>query len=82
MDVTFGGGGHSKQLILSKLNNGKLFAFDQDEDALQNQLNDERFTLLHQNFAYMKNFLTFYNAIPVDGILADLGSFIISIGCH
>jgi 16S rRNA (cytosine1402-N4)-methyltransferase len=72
VDVTYGGGGHSR-LILSKLNKGRLFAFDQDEDALQNQIDDERFTLLHQNFAYMKNFLTFYNAVPVDGILADLG---------
>lgn len=72
VDVTFGGGGHSR-LILSKLNKGRLFAFDQDEDALQNTIEDERFTLLNQNFAYMKNFLTFYNAVPVDGILADLG---------
>ena len=72
VDVTFGGGGHSR-LILSKLDKGRLLAFDQDEDALQNSIDDERFTLINQNFAYMKNFLTFYKAIPVDGILADLG---------
>jgi 16S rRNA (cytosine1402-N4)-methyltransferase len=73
VDVTFGGGGHSKE-ILKRLNeNGKLFAFDQDEDALANALNDERFTLINQNFRYIKKFLRLYGIKTVDGILADLG---------
>jgi len=72
VDVTFGGGGHSKE-ILNKLNQGKLFAFDQDEDALQNTLNDTRFTLINANFKYLKNFLRYYKIDAVDGIIADLG---------
>ena len=73
VDVTFGGGGHSKE-ILSRLGpNGKLFAFDQDEDAWENALTDERFTLIKENFRYIKNFLRFYGIRKVDGILADLG---------
>ena len=73
VDVTFGGGGHSKE-ILSRLGpNGKLFGFDQDEDALANALPDERFTLIHENFRYIKRFLRFHNIKSVDGILADLG---------
>lgn len=73
VDVTFGGGGHSKE-ILSRLGpNGKLFAFDQDEDALANALNDERFTLINENFRFIKRFLRFYGVKNVDGILADLG---------
>lgn len=73
VDVTFGGGGHSKE-ILSRLGpNGKLFAFDQDEDAWENALQDERFTLIKENFRYIKNFLRFYGIRKVDGILADLG---------
>ncbi len=72
VDVTFGGGGHSKA-ILEKLDQGHLFAFDQDEDALSNSLNDNRFTLINHNFRYLKNFIKFYDAVPVDGILADLG---------
>ncbi|MDI9308609.1 MAG: 16S rRNA (cytosine(1402)-N(4))-methyltransferase RsmH [Limnohabitans sp.] len=73
VDVTFGGGGHSKE-ILSRLGpNGKLFAFDQDEDAWENALADERFTLIKENFRYIKNFLRFYGIRKVDGILADLG---------
>jgi 16S rRNA (cytosine1402-N4)-methyltransferase len=73
VDVTFGGGGHSKE-ILSRLNEkGKLFAFDQDEDALLNALPDERFTLIHENFRYIKKFLRFNGVKKVDGILADLG---------
>ncbi len=73
VDVTFGGGGHSKE-ILSRLNeNGKLFAFDQDEDALLNTLNDDRFTLIHENFRFLKKFLRFNGIKKVDGILADLG---------
>jgi 16S rRNA (cytosine1402-N4)-methyltransferase len=73
VDVTFGGGGHSKE-ILSRLGpNGKLFAFDQDEDALANSLSDERFTLINENFRFIKRFLRFYGIKSVDGILADLG---------
>lgn len=73
VDVTFGGGGHSKE-ILSRLGpNGKLFAFDQDEDALANALPDERFTLINENFRFIKRFLRFYGVKGVDGILADLG---------
>jgi 16S rRNA (cytosine1402-N4)-methyltransferase len=73
VDVTFGGGGHSKE-ILSRLGaNGKLFAFDQDEDAWENALADERFTLIKENFRYIKRFLRFYGIKSVDGILADLG---------
>ena len=73
VDVTFGGGGHSKE-ILSRLGpNGKLFAFDQDEDALANALDDERFTLINENFRFIKRFLRFYGIKSVDGILGDLG---------
>ncbi len=73
VDVTFGGGGHSKE-ILSRLGpNGRLFGFDQDEDALGNALPDERFTLIHENFRYIKRFLRFHGVKSVDGILADLG---------
>ena len=73
VDVTFGGGGHSKE-ILSRLGpNGKLFGFDQDEDALANTLDDERFTLINENFRFIKRFLRFYGIKSVDGILGDLG---------
>ncbi len=72
-DLTFGGGGHS-HVILDKLNNdGRLIAFDQDEDSLQNAFDDERFTLVNENFRYLKNFLRLHKALPLDGILADLG---------
>lgn len=73
VDVTFGGGGHSRE-ILSRLGpNGKLFAFDQDEDALANAIEDNRFVLINENFRYIKRFLRFYGIKSVDGILADLG---------
>ena len=73
VDVTFGGGGHSRE-ILSRLGpNGKLFAFDQDEDALENTIDDERFVLINENFRFIKRFLRFHNVKSVDGILADLG---------
>lgn len=73
VDVTFGGGGHSKEILKRLGPNGKLFAFDQDEDALENALPDERFTLIHENFRYIKRFLRFHGVKSVDGILADLG---------
>lgn len=72
VDVTFGGGGHSRA-ILDKLTTGRLYGFDQDRDSLKNDLNDSRFQLINQNFKYLTNFLKYYKATPVDGILADLG---------
>jgi len=72
VDATFGGGGHS-EAILSRLEDGKLFAFDQDADALANKPDDPRITLVNNNFRYIRNFLKLYKAVPVDGILADLG---------
>lgn len=73
VDVTFGGGGHSKEILRRLGPNGKLFAFDQDEDALANALPDERFTLINENFRFIKRFLRFHGVKQVDGILADLG---------
>lgn len=73
VDVTFGGGGHSKEILKRLGPDGKLFAFDQDEDALANALEDERFTLINENFRFIKRFLRFYGVKGVDGILADLG---------
>lgn len=72
VDATFGGGGHSRE-ILARLTTGSLFAFDQDEDALANKPEDSRFTLITNNFRFIRNFLKLYRAVPVDGILADLG---------
>ena len=72
VDVTFGGGGHSKS-ILQKLENGKLFAFDQDSDAQQNFVDDDRLVLIAQNFRFIKKFLRLEGVYEVDGILADLG---------
>ncbi|TDX14249.1 16S rRNA (cytosine1402-N4)-methyltransferase [Flavobacterium sp. S87F.05.LMB.W.Kidney.N] len=73
VDVTFGGGGHSKEILKRLGPNGRLFAFDQDEDALANALPDERFTLINENFRFLKRFLRFHGVKAVDGILADLG---------
>ena len=73
VDVTFGGGGHSKEIMRHLGPNGKLFAFDQDTDALANALDDERFQLINENFRFIKRFLRLYNIKEVDGILADLG---------
>ncbi|MBW2962641.1 16S rRNA (cytosine(1402)-N(4))-methyltransferase RsmH [Mesonia aestuariivivens] len=73
VDVTFGGGGHSRE-ILSRLNeNGKLFAFDQDPDAKQNKIDDKRFTLIPENFKFLRQFLRFYGCKKVDGVLGDFG---------
>lgn len=72
VDVTFGGGGHSRE-ILNFLGDGRLFGFDQDADAHVNALEDERFTLIPQNFRYLSNFLKMHKAAQVDGVLADLG---------
>jgi 16S rRNA (cytosine1402-N4)-methyltransferase len=73
IDVTFGGGGHSREILSRLSSKGKLYAFDQDDDAFANKQEDEKLVLIKQNFKYMKNFLKMYNALPVDGILADLG---------
>jgi 16S rRNA (cytosine1402-N4)-methyltransferase len=73
VDVTFGGGGHSKEILNGLGDNGKLFAFDQDKDALLNKIDDERFTLINENFRYMKRFLRFHGIKEVNGILADFG---------
>lgn len=72
VDATFGGGGHSK-LILGNLGEGRLFAFDQDEDASENVINDSRLFFIRHNFKYVKNFLQFYGVSQVDSIFADLG---------
>ena len=73
VDVTFGGGGHSREILKRLDENGKLYAFDQDADAGENALDDERFTLIPQNFRYLNKFLRLYGVRKVDGILADLG---------
>ncbi len=73
VDVTFGGGGHSKEILKRLGSDGKLFGFDQDVDAQANSLGDERFVLIPENFRYIKRFLRFYGVKKVDGILADLG---------
>jgi len=72
VDATFGGGGHSK-LILEKISKGKLFAFDQDEDAAENAFDDKRLFFIRHNFRYIKNFLNYYGVEQVDAIFADLG---------
>ncbi|HSI78158.1 MAG TPA: 16S rRNA (cytosine(1402)-N(4))-methyltransferase RsmH [Lunatimonas sp.] len=72
LDLTFGGGGHARE-ILRKLDKGHLYGFDQDEDAIVNAPNDERFTFIHANFRDIKRFLRLYGVDEVDGILADLG---------
>ncbi|MHB8206777.1 16S rRNA (cytosine(1402)-N(4))-methyltransferase RsmH [Mucilaginibacter sp.] len=73
VDVTFGGGGHSREIMKHLGEGGQLLAFDQDVDAQQNIIADDRFTFIDQNFRYIKNFTRLHGAIPVDGILADLG---------
>ena len=73
VDVTFGGGGHSREILSRLGENGKLFAFDQDADALENKIDDPRFTLIHENFRFIKRFLRFHGVKAVDGVLADFG---------
>jgi len=73
VDVTFGGGGHSKEILKQLGPKGKLYAFDQDKDALLNTIEDDRFTLINENFKFIKRFLRFYGVKQVDGILADFG---------
>jgi 16S rRNA (cytosine1402-N4)-methyltransferase len=73
VDVTFGGGGHSREILSRLGSNGRLYAFDQDEDALANSIDDERFVLINENFRFIKRFLRFHNVKSVDGILGDLG---------
>ena len=73
VDVTFGGGGHSRE-ILSRLGaGGRLYSFDQDEDAERNIVSDERFTFVRSNFRYLKNWMRYYGIEEIDGLLADLG---------
>lgn len=73
VDVTFGGGGHSREILSRLGEKGKLIAFDQDQDALKNSIDDPRFLLINENFRHIKRFLRFHNIREVDGILADLG---------
>lgn len=73
IDVTFGGGGHSREILSRLGEKGKLFAFDQDQDALENTIEDPRFTLINENFRFIKRFLRFYGVKEVDGILGDFG---------
>ena len=73
VDVTFGGGGHSREILSRLGEKGKLVAFDQDSDAIRNKIDDDRFILIEENFRYISRFLKFYGITKVDGILADLG---------
>lgn len=73
VDVTFGGGGHSRAIMERLGQGGRLLSFDQDIDAWANRIDDPRFTFVHSNFSFLKNFVRFYHVESVDGILADLG---------
>ena len=73
VDVTFGGGGHSREILHRLGPKGKLYGFDQDKDALENAIDDQRFTLINENFRFIKRFLRFYGIRKVDGILGDFG---------
>lgn len=73
VDVTFGGGGHSREILSRLSQKGRLFSFDQDLDALNNALDDDRFTLINQNFRFLENSLMAYGMMQVDGVLGDLG---------
>lgn len=73
VDVTFGGGGHSREILRNMDSDSRLFSFDQDEDAERNIVNDKRFTFVRSNFRYLHNFLRYYGVESVDAVLADLG---------
>ncbi len=73
VDVTFGGGGHSREILNRLGKNGHLYSFDQDEDAEKNKFDDERFTFVRSNFRYLKNWMRYYGVDHIDGLLADLG---------
>lgn len=73
VDVTFGGGGHSKEILKHLDKRGRLLSFDQDADAEKNIINDKRFTFVRSNFRYLQNFLRYYGVEKIDGLLADLG---------
>ena len=73
VDVTFGGGGHSREILSRLGENGRLFGFDQDADAESNIMNDNRFTFVRSNFRYLKNWMRFHGVEQIDGLLADLG---------
>ena len=73
VDVTFGGGGHSKEILRQMDQKSRLFSFDQDEDAERNIVDDDRFTFVRSNFRYLHNFLRYYDVEEIDGLLADLG---------
>ena len=73
VDVTFGGGGHSREFLSRLSEKGRLFSFDQDSDALNNAIEDSRFTLINQNFRFLENSLLMYGVDQVDGVLGDLG---------
>jgi 16S rRNA (cytosine1402-N4)-methyltransferase len=72
VDATFGGGGHSRKIV-DQLANGRLFAFDQDQDAIDNAFTHEKLTLIRSNFKYIKNHLRYFDAMPINGLLLDLG---------
>ncbi len=73
VDVTFGGGGHSREILSRLGENGHLYSFDQDEDAEKNILNDSRFTFVRSNFRYLRNWMRYYGIERIYGLLADLG---------
>ena len=73
VDVTFGGGGHSREILKRLGPKGRLIGFDQDEDAQRNQIRDSRFVLVRHNYRYVRQFLRYYEVLPVNGLLADLG---------
>lgn len=73
LDMTFGGGGHSREILKNLSAKGRLIAFDQDEDAFRNAIDDKRFMLIRSNFRFFRNFLKYHKVKSVDGILADLG---------
>ncbi len=78
VDVTFGGGGHSHAIMEHLSGDGHLYAMDQDMDAISRAFKDPRFTIIHGNFRFLKNFMRYYHVDGVDGILADLGVSTIS----